>query len=69
MSPAKKAGKARLVAETGNGHKRCTIEALARSGTPITVTQRAPGVRPAVAAAVRQLASELAAPQPRERRR
>jgi hypothetical protein len=59
----------RLLAEKSDGHKRCTIEALARTGTPITVSQRAPGLRPAVAAAVRQLASELATAPPRDRRR
>jgi hypothetical protein len=58
----------RLLVENGDGH-RCTIEALARGGTPITVSQRAPGVRPAVAAAVRQLASELAPARTRDRRR
>jgi hypothetical protein len=58
----------RLRAERGDGPKRCTIEALARGGTPITVSQRAPGVRPAVAAAVRRLASELAPSRPRARR-
>ena len=49
-----------LRAERAGGQKRCTIEALALGGKPITVSQRAPGVRPAVAAAVRRLASELA---------
>ena len=49
-----------LRAERAGGQKRCTIEALALGGTPITVSRRAPGVRPAVAAAVRRLASELA---------
>ena len=59
----------RLLVEHGDGHKRCTIQAVARSGTPITVSQRAPGVRPAVAAAVRQLASELAPARTRDRGR
>ena len=54
---------------TGSGgQKRCTIEARSDGRPPVKVSERAPGVRAAVAAAVRRLASELERTGSRQRR-
>jgi hypothetical protein len=52
----------------GGGQKRCIIEARPAQGAPITVSHRAPSVRPAVGAAIRELALELERVRPAKRR-